>query len=40
MELFSAKNLIETFYVAMNWVFRCSLASCFSISVWIFFRQV
>ena len=24
------------FYVAVNWVFRCTLTSCFSISFWIF----
>ena len=34
--MFSAEVLNETFYIAVNWVFRCSLASCFSISVWIF----
>ena len=36
MELFFAEVLIETFYVAVNWVCRCSLTSCFSISFWIF----
>ena len=36
MELFFAEVFIETFYVAVNWVFRCSLTSCFSIIFWIF----
>ena len=40
MELFFAEVFIETFYVAVNWVFRCSQTSCFSISFWIFFRQM
>ena len=27
-------------YVAVNWVFRCSLTSCFSISFWNFLGQI
>ena len=39
MELFSAEVLIETFYVVVNWVFRCSLTSCFSDSFWNFLHS-
>ena len=34
--VFFANVLIETFYAAVKWFFRCSLTSCFPISFWIF----
>ena len=34
--MFFCKSCRWNFYVAVNWVFRCSLTSCFSLSFWIF----
>ena len=38
--VFFAKVVIETFYVAVNWVCRCTLTLYFSISFWIFWTDI